>query len=181
VRKILAKVNDLLIKGETVDYVCVQRKPVITISPDAIILTNRRFIVARPKLTGFTFQDILWRQVHDVHLSEQMLGATISCLLVGGQKVSLDSLPKKQARRVYAYAQEIEERMIEERRERSLEEKRAGAGGVTVQTAFAAPSQAAAPQEDPIAQLTKLKQMLDAGLIGQAEFDTKKAEILRRM
>lgn len=181
VRKILGKINDLLTKGESVDYVCVQRKPVVTISPDAIVLTNRRFILARPKLTGFTFQDFLWKQVHDIHISEQMLGATISCVIVGGQRVSLDSLPKKQARRVYAYAQEIEERMIEERRERTLEEKRAGAGGVTIQAAFAQPQQLTPVQEDPVAQLSKLKQMLDAGLIAQGEFDTKKAEILHRM
>lgn len=181
VKKMLGKVHDLLTKGETVDYICVQRKPVVTISPDAIILTNRRFIVAKPKLTGFTFEDFLWKQVHDVHLSEQMLGATISCVIVGGRKVSLDSLPKKQARRVYSYAQEIEEQMIEERRERTLEEKRAGAGGVTIQTAFGAPSPDAAVQDDPMAQLGKLKQMLEAGMIDQGEFEAKKAEILRRM
>jgi hypothetical protein len=180
VRKILGKINDLLTQGETVDYVCVQKKPVVTISPDAIVLTSRRFIVARPKLTGFTFQDFQWKQVHDVHLSEQMLGATISCVIVGGLRFSVDSLPKKQARRVYAYAQQVEEQMTEVRRERALEEKRAGAGGVNIQAAFTAPPQAA-PQEDPMAQLTKLKQMLDGGLIEQREFDSKKAEILKRM
>lgn len=35
--------------------------------------------------------------------------------------------------------------------------------------------------EDPVAVLGKLKQLLDAGLIEQAEFDAKKAEILSRM
>lgn len=35
--------------------------------------------------------------------------------------------------------------------------------------------------EDPIETLGKLKKMLDAGLIEQAEFDAKKAEILSRM
>lgn len=42
----------------------------------------------------------------------------------------------------------------------------------------AAPSAAA---EDPIAVLGKLKQMLDAGLIEQSEYDAKKQEILGRM
>lgn len=44
-------------------------------------------------------------------------------------------------------------------------------------------SQSAAPaaKEDPLAVLKKLKEMLDAGLITQAEFDTKKTEILARM
>lgn len=41
---------------------------------------------------------------------------------------------------------------------------------------------AAAPAAaDPVALLKKLKEMLDAGLISQAEFDSKKAEILSRM
>ena len=36
-------------------------------------------------------------------------------------------------------------------------------------------------QEDPMEVLGKLKRMLDAGLIEQAEYDAKKAEILSRM
>lgn len=40
---------------------------------------------------------------------------------------------------------------------------------------------AAAPAEDPMEVLGKLKKMLDAGLIEQAEYDAKKAEILSRM
>lgn len=182
VKKIMAKVSGLLTVGEAVEYVCVQKKPVLTIAPDAIVLTTRRFIVARPRLTGFQFQDFQWRQVHDVHLSEQMLGATISCEIVGGKKVAVDALPKKQARKVYAYAQGIEEKMIEERRSRDLEERRASAGGVTVQTAFAPTAHGSAPiQDDPMSQLAKLKQMLDAGLIEKGEFDAKKGEILGRM
>ncbi len=43
-----------------------------------------------------------------------------------------------------------------------------------------APS-AAAGADDPVAVLTKLKAMLDAGLIAQAEYDAKKNEILSRM
>ncbi len=39
----------------------------------------------------------------------------------------------------------------------------------------------AAVTEDPFETLTKLKQMLDAGLINQEDFDKKKAEIMGRM
>jgi len=35
--------------------------------------------------------------------------------------------------------------------------------------------------DDPVAALKKVKEMLDLGLIGQAEFDAKKAEIMGRM
>jgi hypothetical protein len=40
---------------------------------------------------------------------------------------------------------------------------------------------APAVPEDPVARLKQLKAMLDADLISQAEYDTKKAEILSRM
>ena len=43
------------------------------------------------------------------------------------------------------------------------------------------PQQAAAGAEDPMAKLQKLKQMLDAGLISQEEYDSKKTDILSQM
>ena len=48
-------------------------------------------------------------------------------------------------------------------------------------TAAADPSGSQGTSEDPIEVLGKLKKMLDAGLIEQAEYDAKKAEILKRM
>lgn len=45
----------------------------------------------------------------------------------------------------------------------------------------AQPAAPAAPAEDPMEVLSKLKRLLDAGLIEQAEYDAKKAEILSRM
>ena len=42
-------------------------------------------------------------------------------------------------------------------------------------------TQSTATNEDPIETLTKLKRMLDAGLIEQSEYDAKKSEILSRM
>ncbi len=39
----------------------------------------------------------------------------------------------------------------------------------------------AAAADDPVAKLEKLKAMLDKGLIGQADYDTAKAEVLRKM
>ncbi len=44
-----------------------------------------------------------------------------------------------------------------------------------------APQQPAAPAEDPMEALAKLKKLLDAGLVEQAEYDAKKAEILSRL
>jgi Short C-terminal domain len=98
---------------------------------------------------------------------------------VQGRFISVDSLPKAQARRLYALSQEMEEAARTERRARELEDKRAAAGGVVVQSPSAPAQAPAAP--DPLATLQKLKGMLDAGLISQAEYDQKKSEILAAM
>jgi len=183
VEKVVKKAKELLTKGEQIEYIGIQKKPLITIAPDAVLLTNKRFMIVRPKMMGMTFEDHVWREVANVHMSEQMLTATISCTIVGGKKLEIDSIPKKQARRIYAYAQEVEERMHDERRARDMEEKRAAAGGVVIQSPMGMPmQQSAAPvADDPMAVLGKLKKMLDAGLIEAAEYETKKAEILGRM
>jgi membrane protease subunit (stomatin/prohibitin family) len=43
------------------------------------------------------------------------------------------------------------------------------------------PPPAGGTEEDPVVRLKKLKEMLDLGLIEQAEFDAKKAEIMSRI
>jgi hypothetical protein len=47
-----------------------------------------------------------------------------------------------------------------------------------VQDEAPAPAVAAAPAEDPYGDLMKLKGLLDAGALTQAEFDTQKQKIL---
>ena len=54
----------------------------------------------------------------------------------------------------------------------------APSGRFTQQSAAPTPAQNA---EDPMEVLSKLKRLLDAGLISQAEYDAKKADILSRM
>ena len=188
VRKILPKVNELLTKEEIVEYIAVQKKLVVNLSPDAIVLTNRRFILVQPKMLRMTFVDFPWREVDNVHMSEQMVGATITCKTTTGKFVSLDSIPKKQARRIYAYAQQVEEQAYEKRQQVELEKLRASAGGVVMHAPPAfAPTPPIAPvpvhtaADDPMQVLGKLKQLLDAGLVSQDEFDAKKSEVLGRL
>ena len=183
VRRIIDKVGDLLTAEESIEYVAVQKNLVVTISPDAVVLTSRRFILVKPGLLGMIFHDVPWREVHDVHMSEQMIGATLVCRTTTGAVLSLDKVPKKQARRVYAYAQKVEEEAYEKRRQMELDTLRAGAGGVVLQAPVAAPAVApAAPvADDPLAALSKLKQLRDAELITVGEFEGKKAEILARL
>ena len=69
------------------------------------------------------FQDYLWKDISDCHMSEGILGATFKIKTTKGQINMIDYLPKSQARKLYQYAQGKEEEMIEFRRQKELEEK----------------------------------------------------------
>jgi hypothetical protein len=185
VMKVVEKVREILTQGEELTYVAIQNKPVVNWMPDCIALTDKRFIFYRPKVFGrIDFEDYVWRELHDAKLSEDIIGSTFTVTTAAGKKLSMNYLPKSQARAIYRIAQEIEEQSLEERRLRRLEEKRASAGGVVVQASIpqAAPT-APTPVEngDPMQRLRDLKSMADEGLISTEEFEAKKAEILSRM
>ncbi|WP_291286815.1 PH domain-containing protein [Flavobacterium sp.] len=183
VEKLLTKVNGLLTSGEQIEYIAVQKKPTLNLSPDCIALTNKRIIFCRPKNLGLSmdFQDYVWKDILDCHMKEGIMGATFSMKTVTGKMNMLDYLPKSQARKLYQFAQEKEEEMVAYRRECDLENKRAIAGGgIIVNTGTSTP-QNTEQKEDPIETLNKLKKLLEGEIISQTEFDSKKTEILSKM
>jgi hypothetical protein len=183
VQQVFKRVSQILTREEEIFYIAVQKKPVVNIAPDCVVLTNRRFILYKPKLLGgASFVDYIWRDLHDAQLKEGIMGAVLTMLTVKGRRITVDYLPKAQARRLYAFAQEMEERVREERRKRAMEEQRAAAGGITIQgDPSTISTQAPAAPEDPVQKLKQLKEMMDASLITEAEYEAKKAEILSRM
>ncbi len=191
VEKISEKVNDLLTNGETVEYIAVQNKPAINISPDSIVFTNKRILFFRSKSFGLVtdFKDYLWKDVAESHISEAILGSTFTMTAVSGFIETIDYIPKSQARKLYQYAQAKEEEMIEYRRQKELEDKRAAAGGITVNAQNEKSEEPQkphevkpeAPAEDPMETLMKLKAFLDNDLISAEDYETKKKEILGRM
>ena len=184
VEKILPKVQEYCTSEEKVEYLAIQKSTLgVNFSPDCIALTNKRIIVIRPKSFGLTleFKDYSWLKVSDVHMKEGVFSATITIKTIDNQHDSMDEIPKAQARRLYRFAQEMEEKKKEERRQRDLEDKRARAGGGIVINNATTPAAPATATEDPMATLQKLKSLLDAGILTQAEFDSKKADILAKM
>lgn len=185
IEKVLPKVQEYCTSNEEVQYIAVQKKTIgVNFSPDCIALTNKRIILIRPKSFGLSldFKDFSWLNVADVHMKEGVFGATITIRTTSGQTDIMEDIPKAQARRLYRFAQEMEETKKEERRQRDLEDKRAIAGGgITINTPSHQLQATAAPVEDPMEKLTKLKSMLDMGILTQAEFDAKKADILSKM
>jgi hypothetical protein len=185
VEQVLSRVQQLLTSGEEVSYVAVQKKPVVNVTPECVVLTSKRFILYKPKLLGGAdFEDYIWRELKDARLQEGLLGATLTMHTVAGRLITVEYLPKAQARRLYSLAQEMEEKVHEERRSRELEDKRAAAGGVVLHGAPLSPPQqghVASGAEDPVQTLQKLKAMAEAGLITASEYEAKKAEVLARM
>jgi hypothetical protein len=184
VEKIFRKIKDLLTQGEEVEYIAVQKKPAVNLSPDCVALTSKRIIFCRPRNLGLSmdFEDYIWKDVADCHMKEEIFGAEFKVKSVKGKVGSIDYLPKAQARKLYQIAQGKEEDQRELRRQMDLEEKRAAAGGVSVSTTIPNHmSDSNTKHDDPMASLQKLKTLLENDLITQQEFDTKKAEIIARL
>ena len=80
IEKITSKLTDLLMKGEEVGYIAVQKKPAITVFPDSIVLTNKRIIICKPKNLGLSmdFTDYTWDDIASTFVKENILGSEFS-------------------------------------------------------------------------------------------------------
>ncbi len=184
IEKILDKLNGILMSGEELVYIAVQKKPAINISPDYVAITDKRIIFCRPKNLGLSmeFQDFIWRDLKDCNLKENMLGATITVKTIHNLTGEIDYLPKAQARKIYSYCQEQEEIQNEIRRQREIEVIKASAGNINLGANQQQPSVEEKPvQEDPVETLSKLKKLMDNFLITRDEYEAKKQEVLSRM
>ncbi len=108
IEKISAKLADLLMKDEEVGYIGVQKKPAINVFPDSIILTNKRIVLCKPKNLGLSmdFTDYAWDDIAGVFVKENILGSEFSFATQTDINVSIDYLPKAQARKIYTFAKE---------------------------------------------------------------------------
>jgi hypothetical protein len=108
IEKITAKLSDLLMKNEEVGYIGVQKKPAITVFPDSIVLTNKRIIICKPKNFGLSmdFIDFTWDDIVGTFVKENILGSEFSFSTTTDIQVSIDYIPKIQARKIFTYAKE---------------------------------------------------------------------------
>ena len=114
IEKITAKLNDLLMKNEEVGYIGVQKKPV-TVFPESIVLTNKRIILCKPKNLGLSmdFTDYAWEDIAGIFVKENILGSEFSFATKTDITISIDYIPKAQARKIYTYAKEQQELLKE--------------------------------------------------------------------
>jgi hypothetical protein len=108
IEKITSKLNDLLMKNEEIGYIGVQKKPALTVFPDSIVLTNKRIIICQPKNLGLSmdFIDYTWDQIEGTFVKENILGSEFSFSTKTDMTISIDYIPKIQARKISTYAKE---------------------------------------------------------------------------
>jgi hypothetical protein len=108
VEKITSKLSDLLMKNEEIGYIGVQKKPAINVFPDSIVLTNKRIIMCKPKNFGLSmdFTDYPWSVIAGAFVKENILGSEFSFSTNTDITISIDYIPKTQARKIYTFAKE---------------------------------------------------------------------------
>jgi len=174
------RIEEFLKDDEDVEYIAVQHNPINPLDnmdPGFVVATPKRLMICRPKLFGrMEFRSFHWYDVAHLRLTDKIGGTTVSFRTTGGEMVSVDLIPKAQARHFYVVAQQCEEVAREERRKRiALEQSRARS---QAQFRMAGPTAPVAAKGDPVSRLRRLKEMLDQGLITQEDYATKKREFL---
>ena len=187
----LDAVRSLLIQGERLESHAVQHR--------IFALTHRRLVVGatsgrliavrRGLVSGFTVQDVRWQDLRDAQLQVGIFGATLTVSadqgndLAGAEgaprHLSFSGLRKDQAHEVYRACQFQEQAWREKRRVRELEELRARSGGLHLASGGGLPSGGGEDaSRSPSARLKRAKEMLDQGLLTDAEYEQVKARIL---
>lgn len=187
--KPLAHLRSVLIPSETLDAWAIQRRAfALTHRRLLIAATSGRFIViTRHLLGGFDVANVRWQDLEEVTLKVGVLAADLgiragkatdfaSLGAQGAQQVEFKGLRKEQAQAVYRICQTQDQAWREKRRVRELEELRARSGGIQV-TSGSALGQTATG-DDAVRRLQEAKQMLDAKLITDAEYEAIKAKIV---
>lgn len=136
----------------------------MTLKAPGLVLTSKRLIQYKPKTFGVELKDYSWRDLNNVSMKEGLVTGEIEFEMKGDHEIKFENLPKSKVREIYALAKEMKEKA-------HLSSKT-----VVMQQSVTAPM-----QEDPVAKLKQLKDMLDAGLISQDEYDKTKAAILAKM
>jgi hypothetical protein len=173
-------VAKVLTPNEEIYYIALQNATALSLKKDAVVATNNRLIIWRPSVLGRVgFDDLAWQDVANVRIDQGMLSTQLTVEGVDGRTASLANLEKEQAKRLYGVCQQLEQEWREKRRIREMDEARARAGGIQIGSLpFAGGPGPTGGEDDSVARLAKAKQMLDQGLISEAEYDTLKAKIL---
>jgi len=192
IKEALAQLRALLVPGETIGAYAVQRRLfALTHRRVVVCATSGRFIsLSRGVFGGFVPYDVRWQDLDDASISAGVFGASLTIKSLasddlpthatGGRTVRIDGLRKEQAQQVYTLCQAQEQAWREKRRVRDLDELRAQSGGVNIGggALTGAAANLVNAGGDPTERLRKAKEMLEDGLITDAEYESIKARVV---
>jgi hypothetical protein len=188
----LATLQGLLTSGETLDAWAAQRRLyALTHRRTVIAATSGRFIsLSRRLFGGYESADIRWQDLKEMRISAGIIAADLTLIAQNSTDLNIgaevnrvwtfEGLHKDQAQAMYRICQLHDQEWREKRRVRELEELRARSGGVQISTAQAGygSTVAAGAESEPTRRLRQAREMLDAKLISDAEFESIKAKIV---
>jgi hypothetical protein len=186
----LATLQGLLTSGETLEAWAAQRRLYALKNRRTLIAaTSGRFISLKRRLFGgYDSADIRWQDLKETRISAGIIAADLiliaqssSDLNIGAEvnRVwSFEGLHKDQAQAMYRICQQHDQVWREKRRVRELEELRAKSGGVQISGQPAYSGADAGAESEPARRLRQAREMLDAKLISDSEFESIKAKIV---
>ncbi len=188
----LQLLSGLLVPGERLLGYAVQRRLFALLHRRVIVAatTGRAIVMTRGLFGGYTPADVRWQDLKDANVRAGIFGATLSIASlvsgdlgsqehVGGMAV-VGGLQKDAAQQVYTIAQAQEQAWREKRRVRDLDELRAQSGGIQLGAGGVGASAMAGALVggDPTDRLRRAKEMMDSGLITDAEYESIKARVV---
>ena len=192
----LATLQGLLTSGETLEAWAAQRRLYALTHRRALIAaTSGRFISLKRRLFGgYDSADIRWQDLKETRISAGIIAADLTLVAQSSADLNIgaevnrvwnfEGLNKDQAQAMYRICQQHDQVWREKRRVRELEELRAKSGGVQIsgsQPYGGAPAYGSDPagaESEPTRRLRQAREMLEAKLISDSEFESIKAKIV---
>jgi hypothetical protein len=193
-QRALDVLRGLLTTDETLEAWAMQHRLfALTHRRVCIAATSGRFIsLTRRLLGGYDSADIRWQDLKETHIRAGILAADLTLIAQSSSDLNIGSevnrvwtfqgLRKDQAQAIYRICQQHDQVWREKRRVRELEELRAKSGGVhfgnNPTSSAGAGADAAGGESEPVRRLRQAREMLDAKLISDSEFESIKAKIV---
>lgn len=108
VEKIHDKILDMLTSGEFMQYISLQKKPAVTLLPDSITVSNKRLFLCEFTKLGLAtnFEIFSWSDIKDIAFKEEIFGSKVTVIPFTGENLTIDYIPKVQARKLYQLIKE---------------------------------------------------------------------------
>jgi hypothetical protein len=190
VKSALATLRGLLTADETLEVWAVQHR-LFALAHRRIVLaaTSGRFItLTRHLIGGYDSADIRWQDLRETRIRAGILAADLTLVAQASSDLNISSeinrvwtfegLRKDQAQAIYRICQQHDQVWREKRRVRELEELRAKSGGLQFAEAAASGAPGSAHESEAARRMRQAREMLDAKLISDAEFESIKAKII---